>query len=61
MKLQEAIKITKEYDGKDCWFLKQCGMPFVREAIYTIFHRKNVNRNDLERAEAIQNRILRKY
>lgn len=61
MKLEDAIKITHDVDGRDYWYMSQWGLSIIKEAIYTIYHRVNVKKVDLERAECIQNKINRKY
>ena len=51
MRIQEAYNILNELEDKGRWYIKQWGLSTAKEAIYTVYHRKNVEPHYLRIAQ----------
>ena len=57
MKFEDARGYLKEVQGRPLWWLKEWGLSTIKEAIYTIRHRKATTEGDLELVEDVNRKI----
>ena len=58
MKLSDANNILISEGCRDFSYLKEWGLSTIREAIKTVYNRKSSTKEDLERAEMVEAKIL---